>query len=174
VNQAPARSRQDIENLAFAVREIVGMQQVAFFPILRFAETVLPQIVPNLVFDVQAADFMGDRMGAVDPLSGAFFVRIDCYEGAFANNPRDRFTIAHEVGHALMHVGTLNRTSDRQADKLPAYLDPEWQANFFAGALLMSQHLVVACTSLEEIMHKFGVSRECAAVRAKVLNMYLK
>jgi Zn-dependent peptidase ImmA (M78 family) len=174
MNQAPARSREDIENLALAVREITGMKDKPFFPIVKFVENVLSEIVPNLVFDVRDDDFMGDRMGAVDPMSGAFFVRIDCYEGAIVNNPRDRFTVAHEVGHALMHIGTLNRSNRHFSTKLPAYVDPEWQANYFAGALLMPRHLMSQCTSLDQVMNTFGVSRECASVRAKVLNMSLK
>lgn len=171
--KAPARSREDIENLAVAIRSIVGIGDAPFFPVMTFVEAVLPQIVPNFVFDVRDREFMGDRMGAVDPLSGAFFLRDDCYDGAARGVPRDRFTVAHEIGHLIMHVGTLNRT-DGGGEKLPAYLDPEWQANYFAGALLMPRELMLACLSIDEVMQKFGVSRECASVRAKVLGMSIK
>jgi predicted metalloprotease len=61
---------------------------------------------------------------------------------------RAKYTVAHELGHAILHteqlirLASLSRKSqaalhrDNRGDH-PAYLDTEWQANAFAGSLLM-------------------------------------
>lgn len=66
---------------------------------------------------------------------------------------RCRSTIAHEGFHCIEHVSVLNffKSISRKEDdvlfrtdrrNIPAYIDPEWQAWIFAGALLMPTNLV--------------------------------
>jgi IrrE N-terminal-like domain len=173
VYQAPPRSGENIEYLADAVRQGFGLFDVDFFPVVPFVELGLQHIQPGILFDVVEPDLMGVRMGAVNPLTGAFMLREDVYDGALRDEPRQRFTVAHEAGHAIMHVGTLNRVP-ASTGKVPTYRDPEWQANRFAGALLMPRHLVRSCQTVQEIMHRFGVSREAAVTRVKTLKLEIK
>ena len=170
VFEAPPRSGENIEDLADAVRQAFGLFDETYFPVVPFVEKGLQHLVPGILFDVVEADLLGARMGAVNPLTGAFMIREDVYEAAVSNLPRHRFTVAHEAGHALMHVGTLNRMPP-STGKVPAFRDPEWQANRFAAALLMPRHLVSKCASVGEIMQRFGVSRECAERRIKTLRL---
>jgi Zn-dependent peptidase ImmA (M78 family) len=37
------------------------------------------------------------------PQDSLIILREDVYEGAHAGNGRDRMTVAHEIGHLLMH-----------------------------------------------------------------------
>ena len=71
--------------------------------------------------------------------------------------PYFRSTMAHEIGHAILHVlehrrlrqkmiseqaksdGILHRLPD---NKIPTYRNPEWQAHRFAGGLLMPEAAV--------------------------------
>lgn len=170
---APPRSGDNIEDLADAVRKIFQLNDVYYFPVVPFAENGLPVLVEGLTFDVVESDLLGARMGAVDPLTGEFMIREDVYNGAAAGHPRHRFTIAHESGHALMHIGTLNRLP-MTSGRVEAFRDPEWQANRFAAALLMPRHLVKTCTTVSEIMQRFGVSKECAELRVKTLKLNIK
>lgn len=173
IYQAPPRSGANIEDLADAVRQAFGLSNVDFFPVVRLVELGLPYLNPDILFDVVEVDLLGARMGAVNPLTGAFMIREDVYDGAVRDEPRHRFTLAHEVGHAMMHVGTLNRLSTSFGVAVPTYRDPEWQANRFAGALLMPRHLVGQCRSVDEIMGRFGVSREAAVARIKTLKLWI-
>ncbi|MGY4294618.1 hypothetical protein ACVWXN_002713 [Bradyrhizobium sp. i1.4.4] len=170
VYQAPARSGASIEDLADAVRQAFGLSNVDFFPVVPLVELGLPHLKPGILFDVVEAELLGPRMGAVNPLTGDFMIRDDVYDGAVRDEPRHRFTLAHEVGHAMMHVGTLNRLPTNLGN-VPIYCDPEWQANRFAGALLMPRHLMAQCKSVDEITRRFGVSREAAVARIKTLKL---
>lgn len=172
VYEAPPRSGENIEDLADAVRRGFGLLDVHYFPVVPFVELGLQHLVDGLEFDVVGAAEMGARMGAVNPLTGAFMIREDVYEAAVAGLPRHRFTVAHEAGHAMMHVRTLNRLPT-STGKVAAFRDPEWQANRFAAALLMPRHLVRNCTSIAEITEKFGVSRECAEMRIRTLKLQI-
>ncbi|WP_257164715.1 ImmA/IrrE family metallo-endopeptidase [Bradyrhizobium sp. SRS-191] len=168
--QAPARSGDNIESLADAVRQAFNLTHQDFFPVVPFVELGLQHMQPGIEFDIVEGDLLGARMGAVNPLTGAFMIREDVYEGAVRHEPRHRFTVAHEAGHALMHVGTLNRVPIPGA-KILTYCDPEWQANRFAGALLMPRHLVWHARTIDEITTRFGVSREAAKARIKTLKI---
>lgn len=169
VFEAPPRSGENIEGLAEAIRRMFGLEDETFFPIVEFAEKGLPLLVDGLVFDVVESDEMNSRMGAVNPFTREFLIREDVYDGAVEHHPRHRFTIAHEAGHALMHIGTLNRSS--LSDRVVAYRDPEWQANRFAAVILMPRLLVPKAKSIEEIMQRFGVSKESAELRVKTLKL---
>lgn len=68
----------------------------------------------------------------------------------------NRFTIAHEIGHILMH-GKLNETSEYW----------EEQANIFASRLLMPMIVInhFDIKSDTELSNIFGVSPEAAKIR---------
>jgi hypothetical protein len=80
---------------------------------------------------------------------------------------RDRFTVAHELGHYFLH-------SDQGAQPMVAYRKGstriEWEANWFAASLLMPrQKFRAACQqshdNLAVVSAKFGVSIDAARVR---------
>ncbi len=167
--EAPPRSGDSIEELADAIRKAFGLHERPFFPVVQFLEFGLPQIVPDMFYDVQSKLQLGGREGAVDPIKRAIYIREDVYDAAVRHNHRARFTLAHETGHAVMHVGTLNRVLPRQA--IPTFRQPEWQANRFAGALLMPRRLVSQCGSLADISDTFGVSQQAALVRVRELKL---
>jgi IrrE N-terminal-like domain len=168
VFEAPPLSGENIEGLAEAVRRIFSLEDEPFFPVVAFAEKGLSLLVEGLTFDVVEAAVMGPREGAVDPLTSEFMIREDVYDGAVLHQPRHRFTIMHEAGHAIMHVGkTLNRVSPMQRREL--FRDPEWQADRFASAVLMPRNLIRNCRSEAEITSRFGVSGAAARARIKAL-----
>ncbi len=81
---------------------------------------------------------------------GAVSIRLrsDVWNGAKAGNPRFRFTVAHEVGHVVLHRSDLaqNRgcafrdvltATEKLPPEVPIFCSPEWQANAWAEAFLM-------------------------------------
>lgn len=93
---------------------------------------------------------------------------------------RDRFTIAHELGHFVVHYLWKRKNGGLNADTMVALRKGsdrvEWEANWFAAAFLMpagpfAKALEEANNSLSEVAVKFGVSTSAAEIRAKQLGL---
>lgn len=92
------------------------------------------------------------------------------YEGLCNDDPRARFTLAHEVGHMLMHGSNIQGFARPRTGSSPhkAYCDSEWQADTFAAEFLMPASIARGMTE-QGIMDAFGVSASAAKIRASVL-----
>lgn len=88
------------------------------------------------------------------------YIRESIFERACQGKGRDRFTIAHEIAHAML-LDEAKINFNRSSGKLPCYKDPEWQANCLAGELLIPYELCKDM-SVDEIVKKCGVSYEAA------------
>jgi Zn-dependent peptidase ImmA (M78 family)/transcriptional regulator with XRE-family HTH domain len=136
----PARSFEDIRSFAEKVRSAFVTADEIEFPIMDVLEFRLGQVFPGYYLDPRSIEEMGDDEGRVVAGSLAIALREDVYEGAWMGDRRARFTASHELAHFLMHREvTLMRARDDD-DKI--FRDSEWQADRFAGSLLMSaRHL---------------------------------
>jgi predicted transcriptional regulator len=96
---------------------------------------------------------------------------------------RDRFTIAHELGHLFLHyprVKRLHPDEEMIATRWVDESDPEqqraeWEANWFAAAFLMPKDAFIQTfqrEDIEDLAQKFGVSVPAAKVRAKSLGLH--
>lgn len=97
---------------------------------------------------------------------GEILLRESVYNGACDGNGRDRFTIAHELGHGILHSSQIGFA--RPVDsKTKIYCNAEWQANEFAGRLLLPDSCIKRCngSSLHKLAELYGVSYECAQTR---------
>ncbi len=94
------------------------------------------------------------------------------YDGACDGDCFSRFTLAHELGHYFLHSNQpipLQRATGVSNHK--AYLDSEWQANTFAGELLVDSRIVAASRlSALEIEDLFGVSNQTANIQWRELH----
>jgi hypothetical protein len=96
---------------------------------------------------------------------------------------RDRFTIAHELGHLFLHFPKFKRdhpgltmVATRKIDQNdPMQKRTEWEANWFAAAFLMPEEAFrqrgAASASAAELANFFGVSQSAAQIRASTLGM---
>jgi Zn-dependent peptidase ImmA (M78 family) len=93
------------------------------------------------------------------------------------NHPnRQRYTIGHELGHFCLHRHLENRFVDRIFFRCYESSKTEWQANEFAGAILMpEQELREAVRSgmrgIYDLADRFKVSTIALRIRAKTLGM---
>ncbi len=123
-----------------------------------------------------------DKSGAISKRGGNVAI--------FLNNDdlpsRKRFTIAHEIGHCIIHMhdkddSELVDTTDNFRSfyiEAPDWTDEkkmEWEANTFAVALLMDEELVrsewTKCNDLKEIAWRFQVSLSAMAIRLTNLGL---
>lgn len=94
---------------------------------------------------------------------------------------RDRFTIAHEFGHFIVHYMWRRQAGVQNApDKMVAFRRGtervEWEANWFAASFLMpadkfKEEYRRLGGNLSAIAELFDVSEAAAEVRAKQLNL---
>lgn len=166
--EVPARSEAEIFKLADTVRADLKIF-ADDFPIIEVLELGMPQFFEGFVFEVGTMAQMGSNHGLTIPAENVIRLREDVYDRCCDGHGRDRFTAAHELGHYLMHRNAQIKFHRAENGRLPAYLDSEWQANRFAGGILMPEHLMRTCSSLHEVMRRFGVSYDAAAYQNKVL-----
>lgn len=95
-------------------------------------------------------------------------VRRSVYDGAYAGNRRYRFTLAHEIGHLILHKDMAGYARLEPGIKR-FFHDPEYQANAFAAALLMDERHMHKEMSEEEVMSLFEVSKSAAKARLAAL-----
>jgi predicted transcriptional regulator len=93
----------------------------------------------------------------------------------FTSTSRDRFTMAHELGHYFLHYRYAG-LEDEQSFGRGARNRMETEANVFASALLMPADEYRRCWKAHrgdtwEIAQHFGVSPAAADVRAQVLQL---
>jgi hypothetical protein len=99
------------------------------------------------------------------------------YAGIVNGVARDRFTGAHEVFHAVQHLRELKvryesagRLQLFRRKDMPAYRDPEWQADWAAAALLMPARVVWRLIAdngprPDVLQDAFGVGFQSACIR---------
>lgn len=161
------RSKATLEKAANHVRGLIDSDNL-FFPIVPLLEALSsPSEDGNVVVNmyVQPDSEMPSEYAFFSPSDNTLHIRESVYEGACNNNGRDRFTLAHELGHILLH-GVEGIEYPRSGQAIPAYRDPEWQANTFASMLLMPRSKIRGM-STEEVMRKCGVSRQAAEIALK-------
>lgn len=161
--EVPPLSRKQIRAHARRLRACIGWAG-PYFPIVDFIELALPKLIPGFYLEVCAARELDENHAVTYPNKKIIRVREDVYDGACADRGRDRLTLAHEVGHLLLHADIpLARSSSRTG--LPPYRDSEWQANCFGGELLVPADHIHLCQHIHEVAPLFRVSLRAAEVQ---------
>ena len=96
-------STDDILHLTNRLRRKLNLYDRTYFPIVEFIETVLPEIDPKFSYLYVAKNEMPDTYAYFDNVANSIVVREDVYDRALNGSGRDRFTLAHELGHYVLH-----------------------------------------------------------------------
>lgn len=163
-SQAVPRSIDTIRWMALSVRDALGYHDVAQIRTTQMLEFALPKILPTFVYDVKTMAKMGENEGLASPDRDYIAIREDVWEGARGGRGRDAFTLAHELGHLILHQS--ENLLQRQGRGDPAiFCQPEWQADTFAAELLMDIRKITPSDTPHSISRRFGVSIACAKRR---------
>ena len=157
-------SRKNIQDIAMQLRKMLGFEKDPFFPIVHFIEWVMANPDVGMDFEILTEEEMNDTYGMMNTGSNVMRIREDVYNRAVQGNPRDRFTLCHELGHYLLHQPECISYA---RGSIPAYRNPEWQANTFA-AELMAPYDLVKNMDVDEIMEKCGMSKTAATIQYNI------
>jgi Zn-dependent peptidase ImmA (M78 family) len=131
----------------------------------------LGKVLEHYKISLNLAHFPDDTIaGAYEKKSRQIYASID-------DSPkRQAFTIAHELGHIILHDSNSEIFFRHQATEFNGDQSPEEQeANWFAAALLMPEELVRRFwehhKDIELLAAFFGVSRTAAFWRLKNLKL---
>lgn len=162
-----ALSARDIERLATAWREAFGVSEAWVPDLIDILESKLPQIFPDFTLVVRDDDVMEDAEAYTQSNPPRIVLRESVYRGAASSNARCRMTLAHELGHLVLHKGALNARHTTPTDPpiMKLYNSAEWQARKFAAYFLMPEHVVRQFGSLQDLAANCVVSHQAAGIR---------
>lgn len=158
---ATGLSRMKIRQVTEHLRKIAGLDKSPYFPIVEFIEFVLGDPDNDFNYEIVDPGEMEDMYGNTNTATNTMRIRSDVYRGAIAGNPRDRFTLCHELGHYFLHQPEF---MSHARGNVPRYRDPEWQANTFA-AELMAPYSLTKDMSVQEIMKECVMSKQAATIQ---------
>ncbi|MEK3735729.1 ImmA/IrrE family metallo-endopeptidase [Paenibacillus sp. FSL H7-0941] len=160
-------SRKKIRSAVELLRNACGMDDAKYFPVIQFLEWALCRVDSEMNLEIRPKDSMSNRYGMFVPEKHSIILREDVYEGAIAGNVRDRFTVAHEIGHYFMHNSkTVAFARLDEKNTVPKSMDIEWQANVFAGEML-APPAIVRNLSISEAVRDCGISKKTAEIQRK-------
>lgn len=167
-------NRQEIERRAKDILRDHGLLQLPVDPL---------KVAHALKIRVHNAKFSEeDKSGAITKRDGNIAIYLN-YDDAPA---RKRFTIAHEIGHLVLHMQAADdyeivdtednfRSNTISNDEWTNERRMEWEANAFAAALLMDEELVrnewEQIKDIGMLAWKFQVSEGAMAIRLSSLNL---
>lgn len=156
---APPLSKLKIQSLVDDIHDKLEIKS-EYFDIIRFVEFILPNIDPTFSYEYVSDCEIEGLYACYNPLTNTMQISSSVYNAAVDNSGRDRFTIAHEVGHYFLH---RNGHTYARIANVPTYCNPEWQANTFASMLLVPRG-PTKFLDVNEIQNRCKVSRKAAEI----------
>jgi Zn-dependent peptidase ImmA (M78 family) len=165
---------KSIELIAAHLRQMAGADSIP---------TDVTKIVQYMGGEIKDNPEPWDIEAKVEKNGNSFQILLTNYTTSWL---RKKFSIAHELGHIILHSDFLNPVAWQGTGDGPLFYrcgtgKIEYEANDFAAALLMPQDIfkneAAQCLSegyydIETLARKFAVSIEAAKVRGKWLGLF--
>ncbi|MGQ0681638.1 ImmA/IrrE family metallo-endopeptidase [Bradyrhizobium sp.] len=140
----------------------------------------IERVVDELGGRIRLKDFW-DKSTKSGSLEVSSLKDFDIFIPSHTTYERDRFTIAHELGHYILHYLTNSDPRSEQKFTIDRYGDNaiETEANLFAFSFLMPERKFreqfdASNGEISSVARFFGVSDTAARVRANMLKLHGK
>ncbi|HIG8794792.1 TPA: ImmA/IrrE family metallo-endopeptidase [Raoultella terrigena] len=163
-NKVAALSSENIMRKAFEARSLIQrvlQNKEPYLDPLHFME----QLHNAELIQLEIVEFeeLPNEYAITIPSQRIIKLRADTHESASKGESRGRFTVAHELGHLILHSNTMPQFAFSQAPSNHPYQeDVEWQANEFAGWLLVDPTYTHLLKTPRACSIGFGVSLDTA------------
>lgn len=134
----------------------------------------IEQFIEKLGIRLVRKPMSDDQSGFLHPEGSRWVIGVN----SLHHPNRQKFTMAHELGHYFLHRHKSKAYDDSYAfTRADAKSDPdEWQANQFAAEFLMPTNefrdrVAKGYNSFDQLASYFGVSTMAVRIRAKTLGM---
>lgn len=161
-NKVAAMSSEAIMRKASETRGMIQRvlnDDSAYLDVLHFLEKL--HNCELIQLEVVEFDELPNEYAITIPSQKIIKLRADTYQSADKREARGRFTVAHELGHLILHAHTTPQFAFSQAPSNHPYNeDVEWQANEFAGWLMVDPERTDLLKTPRMCSDSFGISLE--------------
>lgn len=163
----------EIENYANNIRRELDIPSNSPFPILEVLEKFHSEGLLTIQY-LEDDDplFEENTPAKYNHVDNFIYVKESVLEELENNEYRANFTLAHELFH-YFQCQVLGFEFD-DVENCYSFEDPEWQANEFAGQLLIPTKYIIENDDIKMIADKFKVSEVCVATRKLYYEKRLK
>ena len=156
-------SVKNIETIAKKVREDYKIKNGDCFPVLEYINYLFDNgIIGIMILEDDDSYLDKDTPAVYNAMDNFIYLKESVINEIESGNYRSNFTLAHELFHYLQHQ-VLGFEFEEVEDR-KTYEDPEWQANCFAGELLLPTEFLTNEDDYYLAKH-FEVSMECVLTR---------
>jgi hypothetical protein len=156
------RYEESLGDTALEWRRAAGNENDAYFNIVRFVLEVLATKLKKGPLHIKFFERRANEKPAYvtyDPLT--LHIDVETWELADLGEPAERFVVAHEVGHLILHDHDAKAFLN-DASKYITFggigHSAEWQANVFASYLLVPNHVMAAYCDFDDLSKSCGTN----------------
>lgn len=150
---------KQIRNVAQHFKDTFQIK-TSYFPIVMLIEILQHKEMIELEI-IEKSEMLNDY-GLTYPKKNKILIREDVYDRAVEGDGFGRFTLAHELGHLILHKQETVYARNEHGGNHKTIEDSEWQANKFAQELLIDTRGLSEKSSAFSIMNEFSVSHSAA------------
>ena len=166
-------SIKKIEKIANNLRIKFGIPNFSAFQIFEIIEYFhLNGILTLQILDDNNQLFESNTPVKYNPIDNFIYIKESVLYELETNEYRSNFTLAHELFHFIQNK-ILNFHFE-EVQSCPCYCNAEWQANEFAGQLLIPTECLKNNFDYKKIAETLQVSEECSLTRLLYYKKRLK
>ncbi|MGN6307970.1 MAG: ImmA/IrrE family metallo-endopeptidase [Xanthobacteraceae bacterium] len=162
------RSGKEIEQVALAWRDALGVQNEWAPNMVDLLENRIPRFFPEFALAVRTDSEMTGAEAFTEFSPPRIVLSESVYLLAAKKHGRSRMTCAHELGHLVMHADTKAKprmaVGNRGANS-DIFRSAEWQARKFAAMFLLPTHVVREFSNSDQLSECCQVSKQAAQIR---------